>query len=189
MRRTTTITLGLAFVLAGCGGSSSSDGSIPIKKIALPTRTITYSVPSSSMEPTLRCAMPNVGCEATVSDGAVTQLPARDLKLKDVIAFRTPPKAREVCGAGGIFLKRILGMPGDRWEERQGYVYVNGKKLDEPYVTADHRDLRTIGPITIPADAYYVLGDNRSSSCDSRSWGPVPAANVIGKVVQIIRPK
>ena len=82
-------------------------------------------------------------------------------------------------------------------EERAGFVYINGKKLNEPYVKANRRDtdtltLRDIPPNNayprIPKGYYLMMGDNRSSSCDSRRWGLVPHRNLIGKVVQILRP-
>jgi signal peptidase I len=180
--------IGLPLLLAACGSAShSSNGALPVQTITAPTRTVTYSVPSSSMEPTLHCAQPGSECEGVAADGAVTQEPARDIKREDVVVFRTPALAEVRCGAGGTFIKRVIGLPGDRWEERNGFVYINAKKLDEPYVKADRRDSRTVAPTTIPPASYFVMGDNRVSSCDSRAWGNVPAANLIGKVVKIIR--
>ena len=142
-----------------------------------------YRVPSSAMEPTLHCARPASECEGATSDRIIVvdyilSSPARG----DLVAFRTPPLTELRCGAGGTFLKRISAIPGDRWEERDGYVYVNGTRLAEPYITTDRRDSRTIAPTTIPAGQYFVLGDNRVSSCDSRAWGTVPRGNLIGKV-------
>jgi signal peptidase I len=175
-------------VLLACGSASrSSNGALPVQTITLPTRTVTYSVPSSSMEPTLHCARPGSECEGVTADGAVTQEPVRDIKREDVVVFRTPALAEVRCGAGGTFIKRVIGLPGDRWEERSGFVYINGKKLDEPYVKTDRRDSRTIAPTAIPPASYFVMGDNRVSSCDSRAWGTVPAANLIGKVIKIVR--
>ncbi len=144
-----------------------------------------YRIPSSSMEPTLHCARPDTGCEARFSDRVLAcrfcyrlWSPKRD----DIVVFHTPPLADVRCGAGGTFVKRLIGLPGETWEERAGYVYINGKKLDEPYVKPDRRDARTISPIKIASGHYFMMGDNRSSSCDSRAWGTVPRANLIGKV-------
>ena len=55
-------------------------------------------------------------------------------KRGDIIVFHTPPLASVRCGAGGTFVKRLIGLPGDTWEERDGYVYINGKRLNEPYI-------------------------------------------------------
>jgi signal peptidase I len=79
-------------------------------------------------------------------------------------------------------VKRLIGLPGDTWSERNGFVYIDGKKLNEPYVQPSRRDSRTIAPIKIPQGQYFMMGDNRSSSCDSRAWGTVPKKDLIGKV-------
>ena len=76
----------------------------------------------------------------------------------------------------------MIGLPGDQWAERDGYVYIDGKKLNEPYIKADRRDTETHEQITIPKGQYFMMGDNRSSSCDSRVWGTVPRKNLIGEV-------
>jgi signal peptidase I len=144
-----------------------------------------YRIPSSSMEPTLHCARPGSGCESRFSDRV---LACRfcyhfwSAKRSDIIVFQTPPLAAQRCGAGGTFVKRLIGLPGDRWEERNGVVYINGKELREPYVRPERRDSRTIAEIKIPPDHFFMMGDNRNSSCDSREWGSVPRANLIGKV-------
>ena len=144
-----------------------------------------YRIPSSSMEPTLHCARPDSGCEARFSDRVLAcrfcfrfWAPKRG----DIIVFHTPPLASVRCGAGGTFVKRLIGLPGDTWEERGGYVYINGKRLNEPYVLPQRRDARTIAPIKIPKGQYFMMGDNRSASCDSRAWGTVPKHDLIGKV-------
>jgi signal peptidase I len=144
-----------------------------------------YRIPSSSMEPTLHCAKPDTGCEARFSDRVLACRFCYRIwspKRGDIIVFHTPPLADVRCGAGGTFVKRLIGLPGETWEERAGYVYINGKKLDEPYVKPDRRDARTISPIKIKPGNYFMMGDNRSSSCDSRAWGTVPRKNLIGKV-------
>lgn len=81
------------------------------------------------------------------------------------------------------YIKRVIGLPGDRVEIRSGHVLVNGRMLDEPYVPEEYRDRATVGPVLVPEDHFYVLGDHRSSSNDSRSWGPVPRAAIYGKAV------
>ena len=144
-----------------------------------------YRIPSSSMEPTLHCATPDTGCEARFSDRVLACRFCYRLwspKRGDIVVFHTPPLADVRCGAGGTFVKRLIGLPGETWEERAGYVYINGKRLDEPYVKSTRRDTRTISPIKIKPRNYFMMGDNRSSSCDSRAWGTVPRGNLIGKV-------
>jgi signal peptidase I len=144
-----------------------------------------YRIPSSSMEPTLHCARPGSECEARFSDRVLAcRFCYRiwDPKRGDIIVFHTPPLADQRCGAGGTFVKRLVGLPGELWEERGGYVYVNGKRLNEPYIKPARRDSRTIAPIRIAPGHYFMMGDNRVSSCDSRAWGTVPHKNLIGKV-------
>jgi len=81
------------------------------------------------------------------------------------------------------YIKRVVGLPGDTVEVRAGRVYVNRDLLDEPYVPEEYRDRVSVGPMTVPPDWYYVLGDHRSSSNDSRNWGPVPRSAIYGKAV------
>ena len=80
-------------------------------------------------------------------------------------------------------MKRLIGLPGDTWAEKNGYVYINGKKLDEPYISPQYRDHYTFPAKKIPPGHYFMMGDNRAGSCDSRRWGTVPRGNLIGKVV------
>lgn len=91
----------------------------------------------------------------------------------EVIIFRFPrDPSRD-------FVKRVIGLPGDTVEIRRGRVYVNEIELDEPYIARPGR--RTVAPTRVGPDGYYVLGDNRAVSQDSRDWGPVPTENIIGK--------
>ncbi len=145
-----------------------------------------YRIPSSSMEPTLHCARPADGCEARFSDRVLACRfcyhlfsPARG----DIVVFKTPePQTENACGAGGTFVKRLIGLPGETLQEKHGFVYIDGKKLNEPYIKPGRRDTKNYGPIHIPHGQYFFMGDNRAASCDSRAWGTVPRKNLIGKV-------
>jgi signal peptidase I len=144
----------------------------------------TWRIPASSMEPALHCAQPGLGCRARTSDRVVSlTYGSGDPKRGDVVVFHTPPAAVARCGTGGTFVKRIVALPGERWEERNGSVLVDGRALREPYVAPRHRDSRTLAPVRLGRDRYYLLGDNRNASCDSRAWGPVARSAIIGKVV------
>jgi signal peptidase I len=156
-----------------------------------------YRIPSSSMEPTLHCARPGSGCEARFSDRVLANrfiYHFRDPRRGEIVVFKTPPAAEVACssgeqgGGGETFVKRLIALPGDRWREQDGYIYLNGKRLDEPYVKPDRRDQETIPEKTVPKGQYLMLGDNRASSCDSRRWGTVPRKNLIGPVFAIYWP-
>jgi signal peptidase I len=143
-----------------------------------------YRIPSSSMEPTLHCAGSS-GCEAHLSDRVLANrfiYHFRSPHRGEIVVFHTPELAQLKCGAGGTFVKRLIALPGETWEERNGYVFINGRKLNEPYVHADRRDNETHAPQKIPKREYFMMGDNRVSSCDSRVWGPVPRKDLIGPV-------
>jgi signal peptidase I len=151
-----------------------------------------YRIPSSSMEPTLHCARPGSGCEARFSDRVLANrfiYHFRSPHRGDIIVFKTPPLAKQRCGAGGTFVKRLIALPGETWQEKNGYVYINGKKLVEPYIQSDRRDTGTsYPPRVIPKGMYFMMGDNRAQSCDSREWGPVPRKNLIGEVFFVYWP-
>lgn len=89
------------------------------------------------------------------------------------------------------YIKRVIGIPGDRIRVDDGQVYVNGKALVESYVPPENRDdstWRDGREVTVPADRYFVLGDHRNQSSDSRMWGWVPRANIYGKAVFVYWP-
>ena len=86
------------------------------------------------------------------------------------------------------YIKRVIGVPGDRLEVDSGTVIVNGRPLVEDYVPAEFRDQNSMPAETVPADEFFVLGDHRSSSNDSRSWGMVPRGYIYGKAVFIYWP-
>ena len=153
-----------------------------------------YRIPSSSMEPTLHCAKPAQGCEANTSDRVLANrfiYHFRDPRRGEIVVFKTPSLAEQECGSKGTFVKRLIGLPGEVWEERNGFVYINGQKLNEPYIKPERRDTQTLGLADIPPrhtytripkGYYLMMGDNRNSSCDSRRWGLVPRKNLIGEV-------
>lgn len=86
------------------------------------------------------------------------------------------------------YIKRVIGLPGDLVEVDRGQVYVNGRELREEYVPDEYRDRISIPPARVPADQYFVMGDHRSSSNDSRAWGPVPRRFIYGKAVFVYWP-
>ena len=152
-----------------------------------------YRIPSPSMEPTLHCARPEFLCEGGTSDRVLANrfiYHFRDPKRDEIVVFHAPRLAAREC-TGGIFVKRIIGLPGEVWSERDGYTYINGRRLSEGFIEPDRRDtdtktLRDIPPTgtlkRIPRDMYLMEGDNRAHSCDSRVWGLVPRSAIIGKV-------
>ncbi len=81
------------------------------------------------------------------------------------------------------YIKRVIGVPGDQVAILGGRVFVNGASIDEPYVPDELRDANSYSPVVVPKGHYYVLGDHRSSSNDSRSWGAVPREAIYGKAV------
>jgi signal peptidase I len=156
-----------------------------------------YRIPSSSMEPTLHCGrnFTGDGCLGSFSDRVLANrfiYRFREPERGEVVVFETPPAARlpepRGCGAGGTFVKRLVGLPGDQWEQRDGFVYINGRRLDESYIRSARRGNDTYPPQTIPAGRYFMMGDNRMSSCDSRKWGTVPRENLIGPVFAVYWP-
>ena len=76
-----------------------------------------------------------------------------------------------------------MGLPGETVEIRQGRVYVDGQRLEEPYVPVQYTDSSAYGPVRVPAGEYFLMGDHRASSNDSRVFGPVPSRYIYGKAV------
>jgi signal peptidase I len=157
-----------------------------------------YRIPSSSMEGTLHCARPQPGCEASTSDRVLVNRLAYDFgspQRGQIVVFTAPPKAT-LCGpgdAGMTFVKRLIGLPGETVrEDDKGFVWVRSPntktwtRLTEPYLSAQSRlaDRRHFDHTwKVPQGEYFMLGDNRANSCDSRTWGAVPRTNLIGPVI------
>jgi len=100
----------------------------------------------------------------------------------DTVVFQFPRDTSK------SYIKRVIGMPGDTVDVDHGTVIVNGKRLDEPYVPDEMRDMQTAKTTTLKPDEYYVMGDHRNSSNDSRNWGPVERKYVYGKAVFVYWP-
>jgi signal peptidase I len=144
-----------------------------------------YRIPSSSMEPTLHCARPGAWCEGEFSDRVlVNRLAYRfgSPKRGDIVVFTAPPAAAADCGEGGTYVKRLIGLPGETVSEKKGVISINGKPLVEHY-TLDVKEDATTGTWHVPKGHYFFVGDDRPHSCDSRTWGTVPRANLIGPIL------
>lgn len=105
-----------------------------------------------------------------------------DIKRGDTVVFWFPEDTAK------SYIKRVIGLPGDTVAVEDGYVIVNGKKLVENYVPLDYRDDREYPPHTVPTNEYFVLGDHRIASNDSRAWGFVPKNYIYGKAVFVFWP-
>ena len=106
-----------------------------------------------------------------------------DIKRGDTVVFWYPDNTEQVS-----YIKRVIGLPGDTVEVKDGYVLVNGTRLEENYVPLEYRDDRPYPPTVVPANKYFVLGDHRISSNDSRAWGFVPRDYIYGKAVFVFWP-
>jgi signal peptidase I len=143
-----------------------------------------YKIPSSSMEPTLHCGRPADGCRSRVSDRVIANrivyrfhAPERG----DIIVFKAPASVAAACDAGGTLVKRIVGLPGELVSMENGHVLINGVRLGEPYLAPAFRGSESGEWPRSSRSGYFVLGDNRAMSCDSRRWGVVPRENIIGR--------
>lgn len=176
-------------ILVACGGGRvepTSTSSGKAEKV--------YTNRSSAMEPTLHCAKgPGlIGCLGEVNDRLVVRLTGvTHLRRQDIVVFIAPKETAIKCGAGGTYVKRVIGLPGETvLEDDHGFIDINGKRLAEPYIQPPRRLADTVNfgrSWHVPNGAYFMIGDNRPESCDSRTWGSVPASNIIGPVVQIVR--
>jgi signal peptidase I len=121
-----------------------------------------------------------------------TLAPVGEIKRGDVVVFKYPEEPDR------DFIKRVIGLPGETLEVREKKVYINGKPLDEPYVhflqppsSPEYNEVTSFdvreryGPVTVPPEQYFMMGDNRDNSQDSRYWGFLPRDLVKGKALLI----
>jgi signal peptidase I len=179
------VALALSVVLGACGSESHPSSAL----------TKTYRVPSETMEPTI-----SVGDHVSV-----TLTGARGIRVGDIVVFHPPrgaqtgacgvmPARGEMCArpTGGpvdiSFIKRVVAGPRDTIALRAGHVLRNGLPASEPFArTCDSSEPCTFTQaIRIPADHWFMLGDNRGASDDSRFWGPVPGQWIVGRVVKTL---
>jgi signal peptidase I len=141
----------------------------------------TFFIPSSSMVPALG-----------VYDRILVQkafFSWRDIREGNVVVFTHPPLDR--CGGPqkDDLVKRVIALPGQTIYSSGNSIYVNGRLLAEPYLPHDDPlgppipDASSRHPYRVPPGEFYMLGDNRASSCDSRYWGPIKGSSMVGKVV------
>ena len=143
-----------------------------------------YRIPTSSMEPTLHCGKPGDGCRSRVSDRVIANriiYRFRAPERGDIIVFNAPGRVAAACNASGTFVKRIVGLPGEQVSMKSGDVFIDGARLRESYLAAANRGHESGAWTRSPRNGYFVLGDNRTMSCDSRRWGVVPRGNIIGR--------
>ena len=143
----------------------------------------TFWIPSSSMVPTLG-----------VYDRVLVQkafFSWRDVREGDIVVFSHPPL--DHCGGpqGGDLVKRVIALPGQMIYSSGNSIYVNGRLLAEPYLPHNDPlgppipDASSQHPYRVPPGEFYMLGDNRAISCDSRYWGPIKGSSIVGKVVLV----
>jgi signal peptidase I len=154
-----------------------------------PFQYIAGLVTSASMEPTIHCANRNDPyCGGAVADLLVEDFSgARFVRRGDIIAYREPAAAAKYCvDKPGVATHRVIGVGGDRVSVQDGVVTLNGRRLNESYVPTSERGGRS-GTWLVPRGSFFVLGDNRVYACDSRYYGAVSRASVLGRVVEIVR--
>jgi signal peptidase I len=144
----------------------------------------TFFIPSGSMEPTLQ-----VGDRILVNK---LSYHLHSVDRGDIVVFSRP--ATEDCGGQQVndLVKRVIGLPGDVVSLSGGYVYIDGKRLDETWLPSSEQGITVAGPAgnssdlarpyRVPTNDYFVMGDNRTDSCDSRYWGPIAKSLIVGKV-------
>jgi signal peptidase I len=135
----------------------------------------TYWIPSGSMSPTLQ-----------INDRVIVNKLDGRIHRGDIVVFHSPP----AVGGPPTLVKRIIGLPGETISGTQGHVLINGTPITEPWLPPLEGVCATpsqaIQSTKIAAGHYYVMGDCRGNSDDSRYWGTVPSSDIIGKVVAVV---
>jgi signal peptidase I len=126
-----------------------------------------FWIPSGSMEPTL-----DINDRIVVNKVAFHFRPPKRL---EIVVFRQVPA---IDKEKRDLIKRVMGLPGETLEVKEGIIYINNTAIEEKH--ALNQDQANFGPVAIPPDAYFVMGDNRPASADSRYWGFLPKKNLIG---------
>jgi len=141
-------------------------------------------VPSGSMEDTILVGdflLVNRFLHAPVSfDWERAVLPIRPIRRGEVVVFKHPHEPE------WDYVKRVIGLPGDVVEFHGGRLFVNGKVIEEPYVNPLYRTFDPVGPLRVKPDEYFVMGDHRNNSRDSRAWGTVPRHLVRGRAFVVL---
>jgi signal peptidase I len=143
-----------------------------------------YYIPSASMEPTLH------GCPGCNNDHVLVNKLSYHLHSVhrgDVVVFHRPAGAPT---NEKVLIKRVIGLPGDVLTDRNDVIYVDGRPLHEPYLNPACAGTQNFpsGPVTVPTDEVYVMGDNRCDSSDSRVFGAIPESSIIGRAFVIVWP-
>ncbi len=138
------------------------------------TGLMNFTISSGSMEPTIK-----VGGQVSVSP--LTK--ATQIVIGDILVFKAPPKVSSFCGDdAGDLIARTIGVPGDHLSSKGNTILVNGKALKQTWTHTEPLG-QAIPTVVVPKTHYFMIGDNQSDSCDSRSWGSVSRSKVIGIVV------
>jgi signal peptidase I len=160
--------------------------------IALLIKTFLFQafyIPSESMRPTL-----NVGDRVLVNKMSYR---LHDVNRGDIVVFETPPNAEDANGRIKDLVKRVIALPGETIETRDGVVHVNGRQLEEPYLrngvktcapNSSPGTCADVEPTVIPSDHVFVMGDNRGASKDGRSFGAIEESSIVGRVFVRIWP-
>ncbi len=139
-----------------------------------------FRIPSESMVPTLE-----IGDRVLVNKLSYR---AHDINRGDVVVFTRPPGLPAGPGEPEDLIKRVIGVPGDTVQAKDGSMYVNGKLLEEPYLPPGTSTVNLDKPVTLQEGQAWVMGDNRNNSQDSRVFGPIQTSTVIGRAFTIMWP-